>query len=88
MVPGIGPLVANTLFPPKQDTFRPVFDYRPVNLASVIPHWPIHDQWEVFDNILPSGYGVFFQADEAHGFWGVSMTLGDIWKAAVITLHG
>lgn len=85
--PAIGPWAAYAKFPPKADTFRVVFDYRPVNSATLLPQWPCHNQTHVFEDILQSGHGVFFQGDAAHGYHGVMMTPGDEYKAAVITPH-
>lgn len=85
--PAIGPWAAYSLFPPKGNTFRTVFDYRPVNNATEPPQWPVHNQAHIFEDLLQAGHGVFFQADAAHGFHGVRITPGDEYKAAVITPH-
>ena len=70
----------------KDETFRLVIDYRPINSVTIDDKMPLPNINEVFDRL--SGARFFTTLDIAWGYWHVEMDPDSIEKTAFVTNEG
>ncbi|KAK3502026.1 hypothetical protein B0T13DRAFT_465228 [Neurospora crassa] len=89
IVPGNNSWGAYTKFPLKSNgDLRVVMNCRPINGVTMRLQWPMHGQSRLFRCIATGEHRIFFQADGAHGYWGVPMARGHKDKTAFISPNG